>query len=134
MCRSNCSRSLCHIAIYQVTIYYYYYYYYYYLVKRMFSSIWLIWKVVAIRLSHRKQRLIVTSFEIVSSALLHLNQIFCFYLYLIIKKVTLLPNSNNFYKLQRFFNHSHIAISLLTCDPHPHLVTLTFTWHLSYQG
>ena len=60
------------IAVYQETIYYYYYYYY--LIKRMFSSIWLIWKVVAIRFFHRKQCLTVTSFDIVPSASLHLNQ------------------------------------------------------------
>ena len=109
--------------------YYYYhhhhYYYYYcsccwccyfllllFLVKRMFSSIWLIWKVVAIRFSHRKRCLIVTSFDIVPSASLHLNQIFCFYLYFNIKKVILLLNTNNLYKPQTFFNQSHIASNL----------------------
>ena len=82
------------------------------LVKRMFSSIWLIWKVVAIRFSHRKRCLIVTSFDIVPSASLHLNQIFCFYLYFNIKKVILLLNTNNLYKPQTFFNQSHIASNL----------------------
>ena len=72
-------------------------------VKRMFSSIWLIWRVVAITFSHRKQCLIATSFDIVPSAPLHLNQIFCFYLYLNIKKAILLVNSNNLYKLQTLF-------------------------------
>ena len=55
------------------------------LVKRMFSSIWLIWKVVAIRFSHRKQCLIVTSFDIVPSTPLHLNQIF-FFIFISISK------------------------------------------------
>ena len=87
-------------------------------VKRMLSSFWLIWKVIAIRFSHRKQCLIATSSNIVPSAPLHLNQIFCFYLYLNIKKVILLLNTNNLCQLQTFFiNQSHSAISLLTCLP-----------------
>ena len=72
-------------------------------VKRMFSSIWLIWRVVAITFSHRKQCLIATSFDIVPSAPLHFNQNFCFYLYLNIKKLILLVDSNNLYKLQTLF-------------------------------
>ena len=72
-------------------------------VKRMLSSFWLIWKVIAIRFSHRKQCLIATSSNIVPSAPLHLNQIFCFYLYLNIKKVILLLNTNNLCQLQTFF-------------------------------
>ena len=86
------------------------------LVKRMFSSLL---RVVAIRFSHRKQWLIVISVNIVSSASLHLNQIFYFHLYLYIKKVILLLNTNNLYKLQTFFfvNQSHIAINLLTGLP-----------------
>ena len=84
----------------------------------MFCSIWLIWKVSAIRFSHHKQYLIVTSFDIVPSASVHLNQIFCFYLYLNIKEVILLLNTNNLYKPQTFFfNQSHIAINLLMCLP-----------------
>ena len=76
----------------------------------------LIWKVVAIRFFHRKQCLIVTSFDIVPSASLHLNHFFCFlcfclYLNINIKKVIL-------YKPQTFFfNQSHIFINLLTCLP-----------------
>ena len=128
----------------------------------MFSSIWVIRKVVAMRLSHRKQCLIVTSFDIVPSAPLHLNQFFCFYLYVSIKKVILLLNTSNLYKLQTLFLikavclpcHEFVDVSslppicwrvflatnLLTCLPcHqfvdvPSLVALTFTWHLSDQG
>ena len=96
------------------------------LVKRMFSSIWLIWKVVAIRFSHCKQCLIVTSFDIVPSA--PLNQVFCFYWYLNIKKVVLLLNTNNLYKLQTLFLIK--AILPLICwrvflsDPHIHLTSI----------
>ena len=82
----------------------------------MFFSVWLICKVVAISFSHRKQCLITTSFDIVPSAPLHLNQFFYLCLYLNIKKVLLLLNTNNLYKLQTS------------------LVALTFTWRLSYQG
>ena len=91
----------------------------------MFSSIWLIWKVVAIRFSHRKKCLIVTSFDIVPSATLYLNQFFCFYLYLNIKKVVFLLKTNNLYKPQTFFLIR--AILPLICwrvflgDPHIHL-------------
>ena len=106
MCRNNCLRSLCRIAIL------------FFLVKRMFSSIWLVWNVAATKFSHRKQCLIATSFDIVPLAPLYLNEIFCFYLYLNIKKLVLLLNTNNLYKLQTFFlNQSHIAINLLTCLP-----------------
>ena len=89
----------------------------------------LIWKVVAIRFFHRKQCLIVTSFDIVPSASLHLNNFFCFYLYLSIKQVILLLNTNNLYKPQTFFsflfffNQLHIVINLLTC----------LTWWLSHS-
>ena len=79
--------------------------------KSMFSSIWLIWKVVTIRFSHCKQCLIVTSFDIVSWTSLFFNTIFasvnpnfCFLLYLNVKKVILLLNASNFYKLLLFFN------------------------------
>ena len=86
----------------------------------MFSSIWLIWKVVAIRFSHCKKCLIVTSFDIVPSASLNLNQIFCFYLYLNIKKVVFLLTQKHKQFIQTtnfFFDQSHIAINLLTCLP-----------------
>ena len=79
--------------------------------KSMFSSIWLIWKVVTIRFSHCKQCRIVTSFDIVSWTSLFFNTIFasvnpnfCFLLYLNVKKVILLLNASNFYKLLLFFN------------------------------
>ena len=88
--------------------------------KSMFSSIWLIWKVVTIRFSHCKQCLIVTSFDIVSWTSLFFNTIFasvnpnfCFLLYLNVKKVILLLNANNFYKLLLF------------------LIKAIFTWHAS---
>ena len=93
----------------------------------MFSSIWVIRKVVAMRLSHRKQCLIVTSFDIVPSAPLHLNQFFCFYLYVSIKKVILLLNTSNLYKLQTLFLikavlppicwRVFLAMNLLRCLP-----------------
>ena len=109
MCRSNFYRSLCHSNLPRESLFFF--------VKRMFSSIWLMWKVVAIRFSHCKQCLIATSLDIMPSAPLHLNQIFCFYLYLNIKKLILLLKTNNLYKLQTFFHPSHIAINLLTCFP-----------------
>ena len=63
------------------------------------------------------------------STSLHLNQIFCFYLYLNIKKVILLLNMNNLYKLQiSFFTK---AILPLICwrvflgDPHIHMTSIT---------
>ena len=136
MRRSNCLRSLCHVAIYQETICYYCCYYYHFLVKRMFSSIWLIWKVSAIRFSHCKQYLILTSFDIVPSASVHLNQIFCFYLYLNIKNVILLLNTNNLYKPQTFFLIR--AILPLICwraflgDHHIHLTSEIHHIHLKY--
>ena len=95
----------------------------------MFSSVWLIWKVIAIRFSHRNQCLIASSFDVVLSTPLHLNQIFCVYLYLSIKKVILLLNMNNLYKLQiPFFTK---AILPLICshvflgDPHIHPTSFT---------
>ena len=94
----------------------------------MFFSVWLICKVVAISFSHRKQCLITTSFDIVPSVPLHLNQFFYLYLFLNIKKVLLLLNTNNLYKLQTsFLNQGHIAINLLTClhySPHIHLTSI----------
>ena len=124
MCRSNCIRSLCHIAIYQETIFFIIFC----LVKRMFSSIWLIWKVVAIRFSHRKQCLIVTNFDIVPSASLHLNQCSFFYLYLNIKKVILLLNTNNLYKPQAFFFFRAILLLIFwrvfLGDSHIHLTSI----------
>ena len=96
----------------------------------MFSSIWLLWKVMAIRFSHRKQCLIATSFDIVPLVPLHLNHFLflCFCLYLNIKKVTLLLNTNNLYKLQTIFLIK--AILPLICwlvflvDPHIHLTSV----------
>ena len=112
MCRSNCIRSLCHIAIYQETIFFIIFC----LVKRMFSSIWLIWKVVAIRFFHRKQCLIVTSFDIVPSASLHLNHFFFFVSQY--QKGDFVTKHEQFIQTTHFFfNQSHYAINLLRCLP-----------------
>ena len=85
---------------------------------------WVLRKV-AIRLSHRKQCLIVTSFDIVPSAPLHLNQFFLFFFS--IKKLILSLNTSNLYKLQTFFLikavlppicwRVFLAMNLLTCLP-----------------
>ena len=96
------------------------------LVKRMFSSLL---RVVAIRFSHRKQWLIVTSVNIVPSASLHLNQIFYFYLYLYIKKMILLLNTNNLHKPQTFFLLIRAILPLICWrvflgDPHIHLTSI----------
>ena len=99
------------------------------LVKRMFSSLW---RVVAIRFSHRKQWLIVTSVNTVPLASLHLNHIFYFYLYLYIKKVILLLNTNNLHKPQTFFLLIRAILPLICWRVF--LGDHTFSWHLSHQG
>ena len=95
-----------------------------FLIKRMFSSIWLIWKVVAIRFFHRKQCLIVTTFDIVPSASLHLNHFFLFVSQyqkgdFVTKHEQFIQTTNSFFIIIVIiiFNQSHIAINLLTCLP-----------------
>ena len=98
-----------------------------FLIKRMFSSIWLIWKVVAIRFFHRKQCLIVTTFDIVPSASLHLNHFFLFVSQyqkgdFVTKYEQFIQSTNSFFIIIVIiiiiiFNQSHTAINLLTCLP-----------------
>ena len=96
-----------------------------FLIKRIFSSIWLIWKVVAIRFFHRKQCLIVTTFDIVPSASLHLNHFFLFVSQyqkgdFVTKHEQFIQSTNSFFiiiVIIIIFNQSHTAINLLTCLP-----------------
>ena len=90
----------------------------------------LIWKVVTIRFFHRKQCLIVTSFDIVPSASLHLNHFFFVFFVFVcisISKRWFCTNHKLFFLIRAIF--SLICWRVFLGDSHIHLTSI-----ISYQS
>ena len=114
MCRSNCLRSLCHIAIYQET---------FFGEEEIKACSRLLADMEGCRnkvfslqaMSHcHKLRYSVLDASFFNTIFASVNPNFCFLLYLNVKKVILLLNANNFYKLLVFLMK---AILPLICWP-----------------